>query len=78
MREFMDLLVHLRLIYSAFHYFYIFLVISPEEPGASVSITIEEMDAMLYRPQEGEWGESDQHTQCERIICGIDQLFSMG
>ncbi|XP_040194940.1 bromodomain and WD repeat-containing protein 1-like isoform X5 [Rana temporaria] len=52
-------------------------MITPEEPGASVSITIEEMDAMLYRPQEGEWGESDQHTQCERIICGIDQLFSM-
>lgn len=59
-------------------YFYIFLVVSPEEPGTSVSITIEEMDALLYRPQEGEWGDSDQHTQCERIICGIDQLFNMG
>nr|DBA34530.1 TPA: hypothetical protein GDO54_002081 [Pyxicephalus adspersus] len=52
-------------------------MIPPEEPGTSVSITLEEMDTLLYRPQEGEWGDSDQHTQCERIICAIDQLFSM-
>ncbi|XP_068126479.1 bromodomain and WD repeat-containing protein 1 isoform X2 [Hyperolius riggenbachi] len=52
-------------------------MLPPEEPGSSVSITLDELDALLYRPQEGEWGDSDQHSQCERIICGIDQLLNL-
>ncbi|XP_056415651.1 bromodomain and WD repeat-containing protein 1 [Hyla sarda] len=52
-------------------------VLPPEEPGASISITDEERDTLLYSPQEGEWGEGDQDSECERIICGIDQILNL-
>ncbi|XP_075053356.1 bromodomain and WD repeat-containing protein 1 isoform X1 [Mixophyes fleayi] len=51
-------------------------MVPPVELGTSVSITLEELDALLYRPQEGEWGKGDQDSECERIICGIDQLLN--
>lgn len=56
----------------------ILVVVQPAELGTSVSITLEEQDALLYRPQEGEWGDGDSDSQCERIICAIDQLLNMG
>ncbi|KAM8976981.1 bromodomain and WD repeat-containing protein 1 [Pelodytes ibericus] len=49
-------------------------VIPPEELGASISVTPDELDNLLYSPQEGEWGNGTQDSECERIICGIDQL----
>ncbi|KAG9486236.1 hypothetical protein GDO78_009024 [Eleutherodactylus coqui] len=51
-------------------------IVPPEEPGTSISITEEERDTLLYCPQEGEWGSGDQDSECERIICGIDQLLN--
>ncbi|XP_044141837.1 LOW QUALITY PROTEIN: bromodomain and WD repeat-containing protein 1-like [Bufo gargarizans] len=51
-------------------------IIPPEEPGSSISITEEERDTLLYSPQEGEWGRGNQDSECERIICGIDQLLN--
>ncbi|XP_069802237.1 bromodomain and WD repeat-containing protein 1 [Dendropsophus ebraccatus] len=52
-------------------------VLPPEEPGTSISITEEERDTLLYSPQEGEWGEGNQDSECERIICGIDQILNL-
>ncbi|XP_063812654.1 bromodomain and WD repeat-containing protein 1 isoform X2 [Pseudophryne corroboree] len=52
-------------------------MVPPVEPGSSVSITLEEQDNLHYRPQEGEWGNGDQDSECERIICGIDQLLNL-
>ncbi|KAG8591030.1 hypothetical protein GDO81_007020 [Engystomops pustulosus] len=52
-------------------------VLPPEEPGTSISITEEERDTLLYYPQQGEWGKGNQDTECERIICGIDQLLNI-
>ncbi|KAM4045665.1 bromodomain and WD repeat-containing protein 1 [Anomaloglossus baeobatrachus] len=52
-------------------------ILPPEEPGTSISITEEERDSLLYWPQEGEWGDGNQDSECERIICGIDQLLNL-
>ncbi|XP_015744769.1 bromodomain and WD repeat-containing protein 1 isoform X2 [Python bivittatus] len=49
----------------------------PKELGASVSVTAEEMAKLLYKPQKGEWQGKLQSEECERIICGIDQLLSL-
>uniref|UniRef100_A0A8C0J5Y2 Bromodomain and WD repeat domain containing 1 n=1 Tax=Chelonoidis abingdonii TaxID=106734 RepID=A0A8C0J5Y2_CHEAB len=49
----------------------------PEELGASVSVTYEEMEKLLYKPQEGEWGKRSRDEVCERIISGIDQLLNL-
>ncbi|XP_075768112.1 bromodomain and WD repeat-containing protein 1 isoform X2 [Pelodiscus sinensis] len=49
----------------------------PEELGASVSVTYEEMEKLLYKPQEGEWGKTSRDEVCERIIGGIDQLLNL-
>uniref|UniRef100_A0A8C3TBP3 Bromodomain and WD repeat domain containing 1 n=1 Tax=Chelydra serpentina TaxID=8475 RepID=A0A8C3TBP3_CHESE len=49
----------------------------PEELGASVSVTYEEMEKLLYKPQEGEWGKRSRDEVCERIIGGIDQLLNL-
>lgn len=46
--------------------------------GASVSVTAEEMAKLLYKPQKGEWPGKSQSEECERIICGIDQLLRLG
>ncbi|XP_074852070.1 bromodomain and WD repeat-containing protein 1 isoform X2 [Carettochelys insculpta] len=48
----------------------------PEELGASVSVTCEEMEKLLYKPQEGEWGNRSRDEVCERITSGIDQLLT--
>ncbi|XP_060090216.1 bromodomain and WD repeat-containing protein 1 [Heteronotia binoei] len=49
----------------------------PEELGASVSVTAEEMAKLLYKPQKGEWQGKSQSEECERIIRGIDQLLKL-
>ncbi|XP_073216561.1 bromodomain and WD repeat-containing protein 1 isoform X3 [Lepidochelys kempii] len=49
----------------------------PEELGASLSVTSEEMEKLLYKPQEGEWGKRSRDEVCEQIISGIDQLLNL-
>ncbi|XP_051006254.1 bromodomain and WD repeat-containing protein 1 [Acomys russatus] len=49
----------------------------PEELGASVSVTSDELEKLLYKPQDGEWGQSSRDEECERIISGLDQLLSL-
>ncbi|XP_066478380.1 bromodomain and WD repeat-containing protein 1 isoform X2 [Tiliqua scincoides] len=49
----------------------------PEELGASVSVTAEEMLKLVYKPQKGEWQGKPQNEECDRIICGIDQLLRL-
>ncbi|XP_038657438.1 bromodomain and WD repeat-containing protein 1-like isoform X2 [Scyliorhinus canicula] len=46
----------------------------PDDPSAGVPVTSEELEALLYKPQEGEWGERSRDEECERIIRGIDDL----
>ncbi|XP_061483645.1 bromodomain and WD repeat-containing protein 1 isoform X3 [Rhineura floridana] len=53
------------------------VVDQPVELGASVSVTAEEMAKLLYKPQKGEWQGRSQGEECERIITGIDQLFTL-
>ncbi|XP_042312358.1 bromodomain and WD repeat-containing protein 1 isoform X1 [Sceloporus undulatus] len=53
------------------------VVDKPEELGASVSVTSEEMAKLLYRPQKGEWQGKSQDEECERIISAIDQLLTL-
>ncbi|XP_048458714.1 bromodomain and WD repeat-containing protein 3-like isoform X1 [Rhincodon typus] len=49
----------------------------PDDPSAGVPVTVEELEALLYRPQEGEWGEESRDEECERIIRGIDDLVTL-
>ncbi|XP_043557145.1 bromodomain and WD repeat-containing protein 1 isoform X2 [Chiloscyllium plagiosum] len=49
----------------------------PADPSAGVPVTVEELEALLYRPQEGEWGEKSRDEECERIIRGIDDLVAL-
>ncbi|XP_055500126.1 bromodomain and WD repeat-containing protein 3 isoform X1 [Leucoraja erinacea] len=49
----------------------------PEEIGASVPVTPEELKDLLYKPQEGDWGSCFANEECERIIRGIDQLLAL-
>uniref|UniRef100_A0A8D2M6K6 Bromodomain and WD repeat domain containing 1 n=1 Tax=Zonotrichia albicollis TaxID=44394 RepID=A0A8D2M6K6_ZONAL len=49
----------------------------PEELGASVSVSLEEVEKLLYKPQQGEWGLRSRDEACERIIRGIDQLMTL-
>ncbi|XP_027695237.1 bromodomain and WD repeat-containing protein 3 isoform X5 [Vombatus ursinus] len=49
----------------------------PEEVGAGVPVSQEELTALLYRPQEGEWGAHSRDEECERIIQGIDHLLTL-
>lgn len=41
-------------------------------------MTLEEVEKLLYKPQEGEWGMKSRDEACERIIRGIDQLMTLG
>ena len=41
-------------------------------------MTFEEVEKLLYKPQEGEWGMRSRDEACERIISGIDQLLTLG
>ncbi|XP_050018018.1 bromodomain and WD repeat-containing protein 1 isoform X1 [Alexandromys fortis] len=49
----------------------------PEELGASISVTSDELEKLLYKPQDGEWGRKSRDEECERIISGIDQLLNL-
>ncbi|XP_041067207.1 bromodomain and WD repeat-containing protein 3-like isoform X1 [Carcharodon carcharias] len=49
----------------------------PDDPSAGVPVTVEELEALLYKPQEGEWGERSRDEECERIIRGIDDLLTL-
>ncbi|OXB57212.1 hypothetical protein ASZ78_015951 [Callipepla squamata] len=49
----------------------------PEEVGAGVPVTPDELTALLYKPQEGEWGAHSRDEECERVIRGIEQLLSL-
>ncbi|KAM6162069.1 bromodomain and WD repeat-containing protein 1 [Erethizon dorsatum] len=49
----------------------------PEEVGASISVTSDELEKLLYKPQDGEWGQKSRDEECERIISGIDQLLNL-
>lgn len=49
----------------------------PEELGASISVTSDELEKLLYKPQDGEWGQRSRDEECERIISGIDQLLNL-
>lgn len=55
-----------------------FIVDPPEELGASISVTSDELEKLLYKPQDGEWGQKSRDEECERIISGIDQLLNLG
>nr|XP_045005740.1 bromodomain and WD repeat-containing protein 1 isoform X2 [Jaculus jaculus] len=48
----------------------------PEELGASISVTSEELEKLLYKPQDGEWGQRSRDEECDRIVSGIDQLLN--
>uniref|UniRef100_A0ABM5EVK0 Bromodomain and WD repeat-containing protein 3 isoform X3 n=1 Tax=Pogona vitticeps TaxID=103695 RepID=A0ABM5EVK0_9SAUR len=49
----------------------------PEEVGAGVPVTTEELASLLYKPQEGEWGSHSRDEECVRVLRGIDQLLSL-
>ncbi|XP_066508163.1 bromodomain and WD repeat-containing protein 3-like isoform X1 [Hoplias malabaricus] len=49
----------------------------PECDGASVAVTDEEMNDILYKPREGEWGQRSREEESARIITGIDQLITV-
>lgn len=55
-----------------------FIVDPPEELGASISVTLDELEKLLYKPQDGEWGQKSRDEECERIISGIDELLNLG
>lgn len=68
-----------RLIFFfSFLFFYEIIVDPPEELGASISVTSDELEKLLYKPQDGEWGQKSRDEECERIISGIDQLLNLG
>lgn len=50
----------------------------PDQVGDGVEVAEEELKALLYTPQEGEWGAHTQDEDCERISNGIDQLLTLG
>lgn len=50
----------------------------PDHVGDGVEVAEEESKALLYTPQEGEWGAHTEDEDCERIIHGIDQLLTLG
>ncbi|MBN3324938.1 BRWD1 protein, partial [Atractosteus spatula] len=49
----------------------------PETVGGSVPVTSDEMSELLYQPRRGEWGRRGRDEECERIICGVDQLVAL-
>lgn len=50
----------------------------PDEVGDSVTVTEEELQSLLYQPQDGEWGAHTRDEESERVINAIDQLFTLG
>eukprot|EP00069_Balaena_mysticetus_P007152 bmy_19001T0 len=49
----------------------------PDEVGAGVPVSQEELTSLLYKPQEGEWGAHSRDEECERVIQGINHLLSL-
>uniref|UniRef100_A0AAR2IIZ8 Bromo domain-containing protein n=1 Tax=Pygocentrus nattereri TaxID=42514 RepID=A0AAR2IIZ8_PYGNA len=49
----------------------------PESEGAGVPVTIEEMNDILYKPRDREWGVRSREEESARIIAGIDQLITV-
>uniref|UniRef100_A0A452IHQ4 Bromodomain and WD repeat-containing protein 1 n=1 Tax=Gopherus agassizii TaxID=38772 RepID=A0A452IHQ4_9SAUR len=49
----------------------------PDEVGAGVPVSPEELTSLLYKPQEGEWGAHSRDEECERVIRGIDYLLTL-
>lgn len=49
----------------------------PDLEGAGVPVTDEEMIDILYKPQEGEWGDRGREEESARVIAGIDQLINV-
>ncbi|XP_051717573.1 bromodomain and WD repeat-containing protein 3 isoform X1 [Ctenopharyngodon idella] len=49
----------------------------PESESAGVPVTVEEMIDILYKPQEGEWGDRGRDQESARIIAGIEQLVTV-
>lgn len=49
----------------------------PDEVGAGIPVSQEELTALLYKPQEGEWGAHSRDEECERVIQGINNLLSL-
>uniref|UniRef100_A0A673GNB8 Bromodomain and WD repeat-containing protein 3-like n=1 Tax=Sinocyclocheilus rhinocerous TaxID=307959 RepID=A0A673GNB8_9TELE len=45
--------------------------------SAGVPVTDEEMMDILYKPQEGEWGNKGRNRESARIIAGIEQLVTV-
>ncbi len=41
-------------------------------------VTDEEMIDILYKPQEGEWGDKGRDQESARIVAGIEQLVTVG
>lgn len=66
------------MIFFFFSFFDEIIVDPPEELGASISVTSDELEKLLYKPQDGEWGQKSRDEECERIISGIDQLLNLG
>lgn len=50
----------------------------PEHEGDGVEVAEDELKALLYSPQEGEWGAHTRDEECERVIFGIDLLLTLG
>lgn len=59
-------------------FFILYLAAFPDEVGAGVPVSQEELTALLYKPQEGEWGAHSRDEECERVIQGINHLLSLG
>uniref|UniRef100_A0A8C2HA97 Bromodomain and WD repeat domain containing 3 n=1 Tax=Cyprinus carpio TaxID=7962 RepID=A0A8C2HA97_CYPCA len=49
----------------------------PEDEGGSVPVTEDELQSLLYTPQEGEWGLHTRDDECERVITAMDQLLTL-
>ena len=43
-----------------------------------MSVAEEELNALLYKPQEGEWGAHTRDEECERVLQGINVLLTLG
>uniref|UniRef100_A0A8C2DNF4 Bromodomain and WD repeat domain containing 3 n=1 Tax=Cyprinus carpio TaxID=7962 RepID=A0A8C2DNF4_CYPCA len=51
--------------------------IPEEDEGGSVPVTEDELQSLLYTPQEGEWGLHTRDDECERVITAMDQLLTL-
>ncbi|XP_061637817.1 bromodomain and WD repeat-containing protein 3 isoform X1 [Phyllopteryx taeniolatus] len=49
----------------------------PEMEGGSIPVTAEEMNELMYKPLQGEWGDRSRDQECERIVAGIGQLITV-